>query len=91
MAMWDPGITPCVICGKPVMDQSDFLAFTCLGSLPKTYSHLDDGVAHQSCLSKWENRDDFVKHWNMAVHLSSLDPKNYLLIVENGQARYKNR
>jgi hypothetical protein len=91
MAMWDPGKTPCGVCGKPVMDQTDFLAFTCLGTLPKAYAHLDDAVVHQSCMSNWANRYDFVKHWNMAVRLSSLDAKNYTLIVDNGRVRYKNR
>ena len=91
MAMWDPGVTPCSICGKPVAGESDVLAFTCLGTLPRAYEHLDDSVIHASCLSSWQERDDFIKHWNMAIRLSSLDAETHTLVVESGQVRYKNR
>ena len=90
MAMWMPGRSKCPICGRPVMDESDFIAFTCLGTLPHEYDRIDDGVVHQSCLSRWERRDDFVKHWNMAVRLSTLDSERHLLVVENQIVRYKN-
>ncbi|MBM4149991.1 MAG: hypothetical protein FJ224_13255 [Lentisphaerae bacterium] len=73
------------------MDKSDFLAFTCLGTLPQAYEHLDDSVVHQSCLSGWEQRDDFVKHWNMAVRYSSLAPETHLLRVENGRVEYRRK
>ena len=89
MGMWSPGKTPCAICGKPVMDESDFISFTCLGTLPKAYDSLDDGIAHQTCLSKWEHRDDFVKHWNMAVRFSAFDQKRHLLIVVADIVKYK--
>jgi len=70
------------------MDETDFLAFTCIGTLPSAYDSLDDGVVHQTCLSQWDRRDDFLKHWNLEVNLLALDGKVYLLAVHDGVVKY---
>jgi hypothetical protein len=91
MALFHPGETICPICKKPVMAESDFLAFTCVGTLPSVYSQLDDGVVHQSCLSQWDQRDDFIRHWNMAISQSVLDQNVHCLEIHGRVVKYKER
>ena len=73
------------------MDRSDFLAFTCTGTLPPEYERLDDAVVHESCLIRWKHRDDFKREWNTAVSPCFSDGKRYMLICDGERVKYQNR
>ena len=82
MALWDPGSTQCPLCNRPVADKTDFIAFTYV-ELARKFQMLNDAVAHRSCLGRWDQRDAFLKCWNMAC-----PPGSRLRVDSNGAVKY---
>jgi hypothetical protein len=67
MALISFGKTTCPLCQQVISDKTDCIAFPYISPIPKKYNMLNDGVAHRSCLSRWENREDFIRCWNIAA------------------------
>ena len=56
---------PCAVCGEPIgTDKSNILGFDFIEIPVRAFQHFGDGLAHVSCLSEWERRDEFIDAWN---------------------------
>jgi hypothetical protein len=81
-------LTPCLLCDKPVMaPPSDCLGFGCLHELlGGDFEKFMDNVAHVSCLSRWERRDEFLRVWNAALRKHFRGKQ--LFVGNDGLVRY---
>jgi hypothetical protein len=61
--------TPCAVCGDPIgSDHNNILGFDFITEqVPLDFLRFGDAVAHVSCLSRWERRDEFIEAWNRAL------------------------
>ena len=67
MALCYPTL-PCAVCGQPIgTDESNILGFNCIDIPERDFQHFADGLAHISCLSSWDRRDEFMEAWNRAL------------------------
>jgi len=59
---------PCAVSGQPIgTDENNILCFDFIEIPERDFQHFGDGLAHISCLSTWERRDEFIEAWNRAL------------------------
>jgi hypothetical protein len=67
MALYYPE-APCAVCGQAIgTDMRNILGFDFIEISQRDFHHFSDGLAHVSCLSTWERRDEFIRVWNQAL------------------------
>lgn len=67
MALYYPE-APCSVCGHAIgTDMSNIIGFNFIEIPQRDFQHFADGLAHISCLSSWERRDEFIEAWNRAL------------------------
>jgi hypothetical protein len=67
MALYYPE-APCAVCGEAIgADERNILGFDFIEIPQREFQHFGDGLAHISCLSSWERRDEFIQAWNRAL------------------------
>ena len=77
----------CVICGKPVGNNpNEIIGFDFIEVPQPEFRRFGDTVAHVSCLSAWERRDEFIAVWNQA--LSEHFAGKALVVDTNGRVDY---
>jgi hypothetical protein len=81
--------TPCSVCGQAIgTDKSNILGFDFIEIPHRDFQHFADGLAHVSCLSSWNRRDEFIPAWNRA--LSEYYTGKQLFIDADGRVTYTN-
>src|SRR4030095_6510780 len=86
MAIYYPE-APCAVCGQSIgTEKSNILAFDFIEIPERDFQHFGDGLAHISCVSSWERRDEFIEAWNRA--LSEYYVGKELRIDGNGRVAY---
>ncbi len=82
MALVDAGM-PCALCRTPIEDpMRDTFAMTMWGIDDERFVVLDDAACHQSCIDRWELRDEFLAYYNRNC-------RNELFINRFGHVSYR--
>jgi hypothetical protein len=77
----------CAICGQPVgTNKDDVIGFDFIEVPQADFQSFADGLAHVSCLSVWQRRDEFIAAWNRA--LSEYYTGKELRIDRGGRVTY---
>jgi hypothetical protein len=65
MALFDPGFTPCALCGEVLANDDDMVGTThFIGDPDHPLFPYSDSMMHRACFIKWEHRAAFVAAYN---------------------------
>ena len=65
MALFDPGFTPCALCGKVLAEDDDLVGTThFISDRDHPLFPYSDSLMHRACFLKWEHRAAFVAAYN---------------------------
>jgi hypothetical protein len=77
----------CALCGKPIgTNPDDIIGFDFIEIPEHDFQRFADCLAHVSCLSAWQRRDEFIAAWNQA--LSEYYTGKTLYVAGDGRVRY---
>ena len=65
MALFDPGLTPCALCGEILVGSDDLVGTTYfIGDPTHPLFPYSDALMHRGCFLRWEHRAAFVAAYN---------------------------
>src|SRR5688572_4329473 len=68
MALFDPGFTPCALCGEVLTASDDMVGTThFIGDPHHPLFAYSDALMHRACFLKWEHRAAFVAAYNAGM------------------------
>ena len=68
MALFDPGFTPCALCGVVLTDDDDHVGTShFIGDHNHPLYRYSDTLMHRECFLRWDHRAEFVDAYNAVM------------------------